>query len=237
MIMKDKKCNFKIFNTFHLKMIAIITMTIDHIGAVLLPQYGFLRIVGRISFPIYCFMLVNGMFYTKNVKKYLGRLLIFGIISEPLFDWTFYGKIYAKEAQNVYITLLIGLTMLISIEFIRKHQFKEMVLISYITEAILVILACGVAYFIKTDYSFYGILMIYWFYALRFNKIMMALFEAYTNMELLGGIQGFATLSLIPIFMYNGNKGYNKFKWLFYAYYPLHLFVISIISEVIQRIS
>lgn len=171
--MEERKHRLKIFNSFHLKLIAVITMTIDHIGVVLMPQYGFLRIIGRIAFPIYCFMLVNGFFYTKNIRKYIGRMLIFAVISEPFFDWAIFGKIYVKSYQNIYFTLLTGLIMLECIEFIRKHQFNELKLISYVLEGIIVILACGVAIFIRSDYEFYGILMIYWFYALRFNKVLM----------------------------------------------------------------
>lgn len=231
--MEERKHRLKIFNSFHLKLIAVITMTIDHIGVVLMPQYGFLRIIGRIAFPIYCFMLVNGFFYTKNIRKYIGRMLIFAVISEPFFDWAIFGKIYVKSYQNIYFTLLTGLIMLECIEFIRKHQFNELKLISYVLEGIIVILACGVAIFIRSDYEFYGILMIYWFYALRFNKVLMGLFEAYTNMELIRGVQGFAVLALIPIYMYNGKKGYNKSKWLFYAYYPLHLLIIGLIRQIL----
>lgn len=178
-------------------------------------------------------MLVNGFFYTKNIRKYIGRMLIFAVISEPFFDWAIFGKIYVKSYQNIYFTLLTGLIMLECIEFIRKHQFNELKLISYVLEGIIVILACGVAIFIRSDYEFYGILMIYWFYALRFNKVLMGLFEAYTNMELIGGVQGFAVLALIPIYMYNGKKGYNKSKWLFYAYYPLHLLIIGLIRQIL----
>lgn len=123
--MEERKQRLKIFNSFHLKLIAVITMTIDHIGAVLMPQYGFLRIIGRIAFPIYCFMLVNGFFYTKNIRKYIGRMLIFAIISEPFFDWAIFGKIYVKSYQNIYFTLLTGLIMLECIEFIRKHQLMN----------------------------------------------------------------------------------------------------------------
>ena len=158
-------------------------------------------------------------------------MLIFAVISEPFFDWAIFGKIYVKSYQNIYFTLLTGLIMLECIEFIRKHQFNELKLISYVLEGIIVILACGDAIFKRSDYEFYGILMIYWFYALRFNKVLMGLFEAYTNMELIGGVQGFAVLALIPIYMYNGKKGYNKSKWLFYAFYPLVLLIIGFISQ------
>ena len=78
--MSEKKFNLKVLNVFHLKVIAAISMTIDHIGAVLLPQYYFLRIIGRLAFPIYCFLMVNGFLHTRNIKKYIGRLAVFAVI-------------------------------------------------------------------------------------------------------------------------------------------------------------
>jgi hypothetical protein len=216
-------------------------MTIDHIGAVLLPQYLILRVIGRVSFPIYCFLLVNGFLHTSSVKKYIIRLSIFAIISEIFFDKTFFGSFVYVNHQNVFFTLLIGMVMLAGIEWLRKKisciadkSDGGIIIISYTLEGILVIIACATAYFFQTDYSFYGILMIYWFYALRFNKIIMGFFQAYTNLGMMGGIQGFACAALIPIYMYNGEKGNADYKWWFYIYYPLHLFVIGMIKGIIN---
>lgn len=103
--MEERKHRLKIFNSFHLKLIAVITMTIDHIGAVLMPQYGFLRIIGRIAFPIYCFMLVNGFFYTKNIRKYIGRMLIFAVISEPFFDGNFRENICKIISEYLFYSI------------------------------------------------------------------------------------------------------------------------------------
>ena len=81
---------------FQLKLIAIITMTLDHIGIFFLlpPTYYLFRIIGRLSFPIFAFLIAEGFNYTKNIKKYLVRLLIFSIISEPILDKCFYGTFF-----------------------------------------------------------------------------------------------------------------------------------------------
>lgn len=235
MMMKKEKRSIKCLNSFYLKIIAVITMTIDHIGAVLLSQYIILRVIGRIAFPIYCFLLVNGFLHTRSLKKYIGRLAVFAMISEVFFDRVFFGHFVDMRYQNVFFTLLIGMIMLAWIEWIRRNLNQNMSLriISYAIEGVIVILACGAAYFFQTDYSFYGILMIYWFYALRYNQVIMGFFQAYTNLELLGGVQGFACAALIPIYLYNGEKGNTSYKWWFYIYYPLHLLVIGIIKAAI----
>ena len=210
-------------------------MTIDHIGAVLLPQYLILRVIGRVAFPVYCFLLVNGFLHTSNLKKYIGRLAIFALISEVFFDKVFFGKYIWLEAQNVFFTLLIGIIMLAGIEWIRCNQYKNAGLrvIAGVLEAILVVMACVTAYFLCTDYSFFGIMMMYGFYALRYNKIMLGFFQTFVNVGLIGGVQEFACIALIPIYLYNGEKGNTDYKWWFYIYYPLHLLVIGIIKATI----
>lgn len=232
-IIKEKIHDIKKLNTFHLKLIAVISMTIDHIGVVFLPQYYFLRIIGRISFPVICFLLVNGILHTRNIGKYMARIGAMALISEVLFDKAFYGQIYYPIKQNALFTLLIGAAMLGVVEFLRKNILTEEIVINYVLEGVIVILACGLAYYLRSDYRFYGILMMYWFYVFRFNKILMGLFVAYTNLELLGGVQIYAVFSLIPIYLYNGEKGYNKCKWWFYAYFPIHLFMICIINAAV----
>mgnify|MGYP002581591684 FL=1 len=79
----------KIFSNFDLKILAIITMTIDHIGAIIYPNIDAFRIIGRISFPIFCFLLVEGFKHTHNRFRYFIRLLLFAIITQPIYDYAF----------------------------------------------------------------------------------------------------------------------------------------------------
>ena len=227
----EKNLEFKCLSASGIKLIAVITMTIDHIGAALLPQYLFLRIIGRLAFPIYCYMIVNGMFHTKSCIKYIMRIFGFAIISEPFYDLAFRGKIINMEYQNVFFTLAIGLTVISVIEQL-KIRFGGYSVFGSMAEIMILASGCVAAYFLKTDYSFYGVLMIYGFYSFRLNAIVSGIFQIFMNCIIIGGVQGFAVFSLLPICMYNGEKGKNSgmIKWLFYLYYPLHLFVIFLLK-------
>lgn len=230
--MNDLKERLCCINSFRLKLIAVISMTIDHIGAVLLPQYLFLRIIGRLAFPIYCFLIVVGFKNTGNVWKYLLRLVGFAVLSEVFFDLAFYGRLCYAGHQNVYFTLFLGLLLLILTDRLRNSNFLNNKVINMALEIVMVVFVCGLAFFMNTDYSFAGILMIYFFYILSENRFMLALFQIYINMDMFGGVQGFAALSLIPIFMYNGKRGEHSLKWIFYGYYPAHLLVLFLIKSI-----
>ena len=91
-----------------LKLIAVVTMFIDHIGSIIFPHIMFLRIIGRISFPIFAFLIVNGYRHTHNLKKYLLRLAAFAIISEIPYNLIWSGDIAYPNSQNVFVTLFLG---------------------------------------------------------------------------------------------------------------------------------
>lgn len=123
-----------------LKLIAIITMFIDHLGATVLRAitrlpavtsdpslsavwsdiYNASRDIGRIAFPIFCFFIAEGFCHTKNVWKYAGRLFLFSLISEIPFDIALKGSWYYPAKQNVYFTLLIGLLVIIGMSYCDK---------------------------------------------------------------------------------------------------------------------
>ena len=98
--------------SYQLKWIAVITMVIDHIGAVLFPGELILRIIGRLSFPIFCFLLTEGFCHTHNRRAYMQRLGVFALVSEVPYDLTFHGKLLDLERQNIFFTLLLGVILL-----------------------------------------------------------------------------------------------------------------------------
>lgn len=213
--------NIKI-NTFTLKMIAIVSMLIDHMGAILFPQYIILRYIGRIAFPIYTYTLVEGFMHTRDIKKYMVRLGIFALLSEIPFDLAFRGSVIYIQKQNVFFTLFLGVLMLYLLLKSRNR----------IQSAALVLAILLLSEFLRTDYSSMGLLMILCFYVFRDNKVMKLLGVAAINVFLMGRVQVFAIPALIFIALHGGEQG-PKCKKFFYGFYPVHLLALYLISVII----
>lgn len=211
-----------IFNNFTLKMIAIAAMACDHIGAVLFPQYLEMRIIGRIAFPIFAFTLVEGFFYTKDVKKYMMRLGVLALVSEVPFDLAFWGVPLEFGHQNVFFTLFLGIAMLyFYLKSIRTSRQIFAVLGMMLLSELL-----------RTDYNSAGLLMIFIFYMFREKRIISVLGMSIVNLLYMGGLQGYACFAAIPIGLYNGKRG-PRCKWFFYWFYPVHLLVLYGISLIV----
>lgn len=237
-----------------LKTIAIITMLIDHIGAVLVPSdsllYATLRLIGRISFPVFCFLLVEGYSHTSNFKKYVLRLGCFALLSEVPYDLAFHNSIFYPEKQNVFFTLLIGLCVMRAYTYIVEKTNNR-----YFT-IVPVIFGCLLAYLIRCDYNITGIIYIVLLFVLKdhktFRNIAFALgvpimiyVSAKPNFAslidaipfIITNLQLWAVLALIPINFYNGEKGKISInKYVFYLFYPVHLLVLYGISFFINSI-
>lgn len=235
-----------------IKMIAIITMLIDHTAATILERmmsqnsfsggeagellytvYLVMRIIGRLGFPIFIFLLVEGLEHTHNRWKYLIRMVIFALVSEIPFDFAFNlskaeifsGKIIDFTYQNVFFTLSIGLFTIIGIQSVGRTQWKTVGKVFMNIGIALVGMA--IAYFLRTDYGAIGVLAIVVMYLLRKNRMLAS---AITCVVLMFSsiLEASAFLVLWPIGFYNGKRGWNL-KWVFYIFYPAHLFVLWLI--------
>nr|WP_296006180.1 TraX family protein [uncultured Blautia sp.] len=230
-----------------LKWIALLTMLTDHIGAVILEcgiiqSYNqhlatalsyeasllayqtdrVLRQIGRIAFPIFCFLLVEGFFHTSNRKKYALRLFLFALISEIPFDLCFRGTFLEFSYQNVMFTLLFGFLTIWGIEQIRRiHPALCLV------PAFLGLLA---GYLFHADYNWKGIVLI----------LVLYLFYFYPLEKTIAGClallwEPVACLAFIPINLYNFRKG-KGIKYFFYLFYPAHLLLLYLIRYAIFQI-
>lgn len=215
-----------------LKLIAIVTMFIDHIGAGILEQFPdysrnnvtlyysdyTLRLIGRIAFPIFCFLLVEGFLHTSNVKKYAIRLFLFALISEIPFDLAFSRKIFETSHQNVFFTLFIGLITIMAINHFENN--KIFVFLSMVAGVL-------AAHVLAVDYDWFGVIFILLLYAYHDNKILrniicsIVIIWEYT-----------APIAFIPISFYNGKRGFQM-KYFFYIFYPAHLLLIYAIAQFI----
>ena len=220
-----------------LKSIAIITMLIDHIGAAVLARlmttggggaylyqtYALMRTIGRIAFPIFCFLLVEGFEHTGNRKKYALRLLLFALISEVPFDLAFSSTLIEFGYQNVFFTLFIGLLTMMGVHTI-EQKLSWHPAVRGIAMAGIMIAGMGMAYLMRTDYAEKGVMCILVLYA--FRKLR--------GPQILAGCIAFcwwefpALVAFIPIAFYNGTRGWNM-KYVFYLFYPVHLLILYLI--------
>lgn len=236
-----------------LHILAMTFMLMDHLWATLLPAQEWLTCVGRIAFPIFAFMAVEGYFHTHNLKKYLLRMLIFAVISEVPFDLMYGGTWFYPVHQNVIWTLMMGLVGIHLMETVRK---KKSTFVYILVSAIVVILGGLLGTLSMVDYYGIGVLTVFIFYFFRGRKWwcllgqMLALY--WVNVELLGGLmypirlfgmefelcqQGLALLALLPIWLYRGRQGYHSksFQYFCYAFYPIHMLVIVLVLNFINR--
>ena len=236
-----------------LHILAMAFMLMDHLWATLLPAQEWLTCVGRIAFPIFAFMAVEGYFHTHNLKKYLLRMLIFAVISEVPFDLMYGGTWFYLVHQNVIWTLMMGLVGIHLMETVRK---KKSIFVYILVSAIVVILGGLLGTLSMVDYYGMGVLTVFIFYFFRGRKWwcllgqMLALY--WVNVELLGGLmypirlfgmefdlcqQGLALLALLPIWLYRGRQGYHSkpFQYFCYAFYPIHMLVIVLVLNFINR--
>lgn len=232
---------------FHLKMIALITMAIDHTAAVAdvhmmlggtFPfltdafytyhmYYGWMRVIGRMAFPIYCFLLVEGFHYTRDRRKYALHLLLFAVISEIPFDLAFAVRLVDWSYNNVMWTLLLGLLMMWLIDVL-KDRGKILVVV-------IIALTALVAELAHVDYGAAGIMAIAVLYIIRERRMLGFALSVLILGLTCSATEFFALLMLIPIALYNGQRG-RQMKYFFYAFYPAHLMILYVICTLVSGI-
>lgn len=214
-----------------LKIIAMVTMLIDHIGAAVLARmiiagnvklydmYHVLRLIGRIAFPIFCFLLVEGFVHTRSLGKYAARLCLFAVLSEIPFDLAFASKVLEFEHQNVFFTLAIGLLTIMAYK--RIEEFENMnPMPKWFLQLSAAIVGGFVAEILRTDYGMLGVVVIVALYALRINRFFQIVAGGILFIENIT-----ALLAFIPVSLYSGMRGLS-IKWLFYVFYPVHLLML-----------
>ena len=234
-----------------IKLIAIVTMFIDHMGAGLVGRimsskgmveviqsgdltaltasemklywlYVAMRMIGRVAFPIFCFLLVEGFQKTSNRNKYALRLGIFALVAEVPFDLCFYASPLEFTHQNVFFTLFIALLTMMGCNKVETQVKSKIGIV--LLDIVVIVLGMIVAELLKTDYAAIGVFCILMIYLTRKNKVG----------QLIAGCAVFlwevtAPIAFVFVGFYNGKRGLSL-KYFFYLFYPLHLLLIYGIS-------
>lgn len=238
------------FSGTALKTIACITMLVDHIGASCIeagiltpgldagtlsqdtlsayPLYRLdmvLRFTGRLAFPLFCFLLVEGFVHTHNVKGYLGRLVLFGLLSEVPFDLAFFRTPFFPGAQNVYWTLALGV---LAMAMLQKSENADG---NAAWTGRLAALGCAVvAQLAGTDYGAIGVALIVALYLTRNSRQKQCILGAVLML-----FEITAPLAFVLLWFYNGERGRcpQWAKWAFYGFYPAHLTLLALVTNLL----
>lgn len=216
-----------------LKIIALIAMTMDHIGVVIFPQCNWMRMIGRIAFPIFAYMIAEGCTYTKNRKKYLLTMLSLGVGCQIV-----YYVVLHSLYQGILMTFSISIGMIYILEYAEKKRTAGAVLGAFLAIAATVLIGVELPHYLKS-YDFgidYGIIGIYipvvLFFAKSTKKKVLVLTLGLVLLAMqYGGVQWWSLLAVPIICCYNQKRGRHSFKYLFYIYYPVHLVVIYLIGS------
>lgn len=230
-----------------LKCIAAFAMLVDHAAYVLIYQnlqanygeflsnpstgpaefqnlylvYTLMRMFGRIAFPIFCYVLVEGFLHTRNLKKYLTRLAIFALISELPFDLALYQTPFHFGHQNVIFTMFLGLAAIAGMRYLGfDDKEKQMALWQRLLPIVPFLVSFALADVLHTDYSGMGVALIVILYYFKTSKTAQILFGC-----LLCASNPTALFGFIPVHFYNGTKG-RDLKYFFYIFYPAHLLIL-----------
>ena len=239
---------FKLETTpFSLHIMAMLFMLCDHLWGTIVPGNDWLTCIGRLAFPIFAFMIVEGYTRTSNLRKYVKRLLLFAVISEIPFNLAMGSRVFYPIHQNVLWSFLIAIGLIHWNEKVNEKQIWKRILVGFASVCIGYVV--GLITFV--DFYHAGILTVLVFYFFRNKKWWCYLGQLvclwYINFEMLGGFsyeinlfgetyffvrQGIAILALIPIWLYKGKQGYysKTLQYIYYAFYPLHLLILSIIK-------
>ena len=228
---------YRVLNGFHLKLIAACTMFIDHMGYTLFPGVMWLRCIGRVAFPIFCFLIAEGCVHTHDRKKYAHRLLVFAVLSEIPFNLMTGRAVWNPYDQNVLWTLLLGAAVC----WLMDGALKRRTAPAFVLTGAAMVAAFWLLEVFCTDYGGWGMLLVAMFYGVRrapygqaAKMAAQAVGLAFFCIGVMGGvtIELWALTALVPIWLYNGQRGFSHkaVQYGFYAFYPLHILILSLIA-------
>lgn len=223
---------YQILDGTALKLIAMLSMVIDHVGDIFFPELLWLRAIGRLAMPIFAFFVAEGCAHTRDKKKYLLRMGLFALISEIPFDLAFDGRLGLSH-QNIMLTFFLAILALMLYDRLRGGE--ERAGAGRTALGVLAVAAVAVvSLLLAADYTVFGVIAVFLFYALRRRHplVRSGVGVAFLALTRTMGYYAATGLSFIPLALYNGKRG-RGLKWLFYAFYPGHLLLLYAIKRLL----
>lgn len=213
-------------NANQIKLLACALMLVDHIGYLLLPQLLVLRIIGRLCFPLFAYMIANGYRHSSNRWRYLLRLAIFAVLFQPIYAFCMQTSMW-----NIFATLFLGLLAILVYDYSRSKNLLWL-------GAFAIVGICAFAWWLQTDYHAYGILLILTAYLFFDRQYLLSLSWLGINFLVLlpfvpiSDLQIISLFALPILFQYNGQRGKGK-RWFFYLFYCVHIPLLYLIGQLI----
>ena len=244
------KINFRTLNGNALKIIGAVSMFIDHVGVLFFPRFLLLRIIGRLAFPIFAYLIAEGCRHTKNRLKYFLNLSIFGTLFQLVY-FLFTGS----SRMNIFITYALALPMIYSLQCIKDSLRKERYI--HLATAVFSLIISTVFTFIfhsnfSVEYGFAGSLVPFVtsicmsYKTVQSEKertrehILSVLFCGVSLIYLsypFRGVQIYSLLALPLLLAYSGKRGKANLKYFFYVFYPAHLVILYGIKELLNLLN
>lgn len=188
-----------------------------------------MRMIGRIAFPIFAFLLIEGFSHTHNIKKYARNLGIFALISEIPFNLAFANNPWDITYQNIFFTLFLALLVMIGFQAV-EARFSDKKIGNIVLHMVILAAGAVAASLLKTDYGGFGVIVIAVMYLLRKNSLL-SVAAGCVGLVAMTLNEFTSFLAMIPIKLYNGKRGLNL-KYAFYLFYPVHILLLYGISTI-----
>lgn len=215
-----------------LKIIAMVAMAMDHAGVMLFPQLSWLRIVGRLAFPIYAFMIAEGCRHTRNMFRYFGSVFALAAVCQIVYYFAT-GSLYMSILVTFSLSILMAALLKQALQ--RNNLFWDIVAVAgvggvFFVCRILPGMLPGTDFYI--DYGFIGVMIPVCLFAARehVGKMIIMTLGLVCMATLDGGFMWYSLLAVPLLMLYNGKRGKAKMKWFFYLFYPVHLLIIQLIA-------
>lgn len=219
-------------NGNQLKIFALITMTLDHIGVYLFPEMTWLRIIGRLSYPLFAYKIAEGCTYTKNRKKYLAMLAGVALLCQV---------VYFFAMKSLYQCIMVTFSLSVSLVYVLDYAKKRKGTMGFLIAAVACMAVYGVTEILPellsetdfyVDYGFWGVMVpVFVYFAKGRKQKLLAFLAGLVLLAMSSGVlQWYSLISVLIVACYDGTRGKKNLKYLFYIYYPAHLVILYLIG-------